>query len=214
MKQIFYFLLLVAIGSFSCTKDDVVQTDTQVGSSKITYYATVTIKGDQYMSVVKDGTFTDPGATAVVDGEEIQVTTSGSVNTAVPGLYTITYTGTNSDGYSSSGSRTVAVLPDAANASSNIAGSYVYVANTAYSNTITKVASGLYNCSNTWGASTIPALLVCVDGTNIFIYSQSSPFGTLSTTTGSSITSTGRLTLEITIPSQDISGSKRVWQKQ
>lgn len=213
MKKIINIFLLFAIGFASCKKDEIVQTDKQVGSSKITYYAIVTVTGNQYMSIVKGGTFTDPGATATVNGKSNPVTVSGSVNTAVPGLYILTYSSTNEDGYSASQTRTVAVLPAAESATSDISGSYSYVANSAYSNTITKLAPGLYLCSNVWGASTIPALFVCVDGANINIYGQNSPFGALTATTAT-LSSTGSLKITVTIPSQGITNAVRSWQKQ
>ena len=55
-------------------------------------------------------TYTDPGATATdnVDGN-VQVTTSGSVDTSTPGTYTITYTAVDNAGNRATATRTVVV---------------------------------------------------------------------------------------------------------
>ena len=70
----------------------------------------ITLNGSNSMSVSQDSVFTDPGATAMdnVDGS-VAVTVSGSVNTAVPGTYTLTYSATDVAGNSSSTTRTVIV---------------------------------------------------------------------------------------------------------
>jgi len=62
------------------------------------------------MAVAAGSAFTDPGATAsdLVDGA-ITATVSGTVNTAVPGSYTLTYTAADTRGNSASATRTVTV---------------------------------------------------------------------------------------------------------
>ena len=56
----------------------------------------ITVLGDNPLTLPVGSTFNDPGATALdaVDGE-IAINASGSVNTAVPGSYTITYSATD-----------------------------------------------------------------------------------------------------------------------
>lgn len=54
--------------------------------------------------------FSDPGATATnASGTPVTVTTSGSVNTSVPGTYTLVYTATDSNGNTAQATRTVIV---------------------------------------------------------------------------------------------------------
>jgi hypothetical protein len=53
---------------------------------------TITLNGDAQISIECGTAFTDPGATATVCGNSIQVTTSGTVNIHAPGTYSITYT--------------------------------------------------------------------------------------------------------------------------
>jgi Domain of unknown function (DUF5011) len=67
------------------------------------------------LRIQQGGTFTDPGATAtdVEDGTipSASITTTGTVNTAVQGTYTLTYSVTDSGGLTTKQARTVAVLP-------------------------------------------------------------------------------------------------------
>ena len=75
--------------------DDVVLT-----SSTDTAGPVITLEGDDTMTVAEDSTFTDPGATAedARDGS-VEVTVGGdTVNTAVPGIYVITYDAVDSAG--------------------------------------------------------------------------------------------------------------------
>jgi hypothetical protein len=99
----FALLGLMLLGS--CDKDT-------EGLTRITYYAELTLEGDATMYVDKGSTFTDPGYTATMNGEDVsdQVQVNSNVNTAKSGVYTITYVIYNEDGFSSSASRQVIVL--------------------------------------------------------------------------------------------------------
>ncbi|MBN1598808.1 MAG: DUF5011 domain-containing protein [Bacteroidales bacterium] len=84
------------------------------GISFITYYPTFEIIGDNpYLIDVNDppAEYVDEGANVTEQGEPIEYTTSGAdavdVNSA--GVYLVTYSATNSDGYSASATRTVVV---------------------------------------------------------------------------------------------------------
>jgi hypothetical protein len=73
----------------------------------------IVITGDASVSVAKDATYQDAGATAsdAVDGT-VAVTATGStaVNTATVGDYTITYSATDAAGNTSTATRTVSVI--------------------------------------------------------------------------------------------------------
>ncbi|MAX49369.1 MAG: hypothetical protein CMD75_00870 [Gammaproteobacteria bacterium] len=71
---------------------------------------TVSIIGDNPITVELGSTYTDPGITATDDsGGQVTVTTSGTVDTNTAGTYTITYTATDSSGNSTTVTRTVIV---------------------------------------------------------------------------------------------------------
>jgi len=71
----------------------------------------VTLAGDAAMQITAGDNFTDPGATATddVDGALTPIA-SGSVDSATPGLYTITYTATDAAGNVGTASRVVTVV--------------------------------------------------------------------------------------------------------
>jgi hypothetical protein len=197
----------------SCSKKGIVDNDKQVGISKITYYATFTMAGDPYMSVVKGQTFTDPGVTATQNGTALTVTTSGTVDVTTVGIYTITYSATNSDGYPASTTRTVAVLPAAETAGVDISGTYYYVATPTATAVVSKLAPGFYAATNCYsGATTIPIQFLCVDGVNLIIPVQATAYGALNGT--GTLSATGALQYVISIPSQGITNRVRNWQLQ
>ena len=69
---------------------------------------TITLNGDDQITLECGSGFTDPGATATVCGSPVTVTTSGSVNPNAPGTYTITYSAT-ANGFTSEATRIVTV---------------------------------------------------------------------------------------------------------
>ncbi len=75
---------------------------------------TITLIGTNPMTLTVGDTFTDPGATAI-DTEDGDLTSSiivsGTVNTSVSGVYTLTYSVTDSGGLTATTTRTVIVNP-------------------------------------------------------------------------------------------------------
>jgi DNA/RNA endonuclease G (NUC1) len=71
----------------------------------------ITVLGDNPLTLPVGSTFNDPGATALdaVDGA-VTVSATGSVNTAVPGEYTITYSATDAANNTATAIRTVNVV--------------------------------------------------------------------------------------------------------
>jgi hypothetical protein len=73
----------------------------------------VTLLGNAAMQITVGDTFTDPGATATdsVDGDlTSHITVSGTVDTTTPGVYTLTYSVTDSAGNTGIASRVVTVV--------------------------------------------------------------------------------------------------------
>lgn len=93
----------VIVGNFSEDESD--QPDT--GNTP----PTITLNGNDQITIECGTAFTDPGATAAVCGGSVPVTASGTVDIHTPGNYTITYTAT-ANGLTSTATRVVTVSPD------------------------------------------------------------------------------------------------------
>lgn len=98
------FLAAVMFLASSCTKD--LETE---GLSRVTFFADLAMAGEEVIFHPLGETFDDPGAMATENGEEIAVVVSGGVDVNTPGFYNISYSAENSDGFSSSVTRTVIV---------------------------------------------------------------------------------------------------------
>jgi hypothetical protein len=211
MKNKFLYCLIPCLAwmMVSCNKNDIVANESQVGISRVTYYATVTMNGNPYMSVVYGSIYTDPGATATEKGKPIAVTTSGTVNTSQVGIYIITYTAVNADGFAASATRYVAVLPSPELPGVDISGSYYYVPTGANNSTVAKVAPGFYTTTNLWSnLTTIPAMFISVNGTTLTIPNQNTAFGPMF---GTGTLTAGALNYTVTLTAQGISNSIRRW---
>ncbi len=98
-------LALIGFGLSSCEKES-------ANKTMVTIYADMQLEGDDYMVIDKGSTYTDPGFSATVDGKDVSANVKiiGEVDSSVSGVYTILYTYTNSDGFTSSLTRIVVVL--------------------------------------------------------------------------------------------------------
>lgn len=107
-KNIFYIMLMLLTSAVTFSSCD---NDSSAGTTRITYYPVLSLNGLSQMEVDKGSTFTDPGCAAEMNGEDIssQVVVTGTVDTSKSGVYTLTYSATNADGFSASTSRTVVV---------------------------------------------------------------------------------------------------------
>lgn len=218
MKIRYSFLLIAFVCALSsCEKDQIISNDKNVGISKITYYANITVTGNSIISIVKGTAFTDPGVKAEAGGTEVPVTTSGAVNTDEVGIYALGYSATNTDGFTSSATRTVVVIPEAEVPGTDISGNYMTTGTTPNA-TITKLAPGVYFTTNCWGngsAAIIPATFICTDGAVVSIPLQNGPAGHIETTMPGTYSPTGLITW--TIIRHDFSPPltlQKTWQKQ
>jgi hypothetical protein len=209
-----FFSLLV-----SCNKDKIHNTSDKVGISKVTYYANIVLSGNSVMSIVKGSPFTDPGAKATAAGKEIPITATGTVDNTKVGLYIINYSATNADGFTSSASRVVVVIPSPEVAGVDLSGSYAPIGGPASigNATITKVAPAVYYTTNVWGggsAAVIPAYFISTDGVSITIPLQGSAYGQLKTTAPGTYSSSGLITWSVILIDQGNLIRVKQWQKQ
>jgi hypothetical protein len=119
MKKVIYSLLicLTLTSLYSCNDKD------SYDDSKITYYATLELKGETSLMWSKGVAYVDPGYTAELRGEDVtsEVVVNGTVDINTPGVYPLTYVITNADGYSVTKNRTVYVAdPTVSNITSGI----------------------------------------------------------------------------------------------
>lgn len=135
-----------------CDKDEINNTDTQVGISRVTFFPTLTMSGDRYVVIPVGTSYTEPGVTATESGVDIPVTISGTVNTNAAGVYTLTYSASNKDGIAASIIRTVVVYnTDASAAANDLSGRYARSTNGSVA-VWTKLAPGVYSVFNPGGA--------------------------------------------------------------
>jgi hypothetical protein len=116
MKKVYNLLILsmLLVLSSSCEKEL-----TSEGVSKTTYYADMKMAGEQELFLPLNSPFTDPGVTATEKGNPIPVseTVTGiyhpysgtTIDMSAANKYEISYTATNSDGFSANVTRTVYV---------------------------------------------------------------------------------------------------------
>jgi hypothetical protein len=173
-----FFLFLI----YSCNKETIVDTPTQVGISKVAYYPSITINGPKFIAVTEGAGYSDPGATAMLNGDSIKYTTSMNIDASTAsGVYTINYTATSPDG-SNSDQRIVVVVPasvvsDPVVIANDYSGTYLRPA-TGVTSTWTKIYTGVYTVENPGGSSGVGLLVVATNysANNIQIPTQNSPY--------------------------------------
>ncbi|HVB19994.1 MAG TPA: DUF5011 domain-containing protein, partial [Candidatus Paceibacterota bacterium] len=102
----------VSVGAATTTTTTIAATATTTASSDTTP-PVVTLNGSAAMELNLGDTFTDPGATALdsVDGTlTAKIVETGTVSTTTIGIYTLTYSVTDSAGNTGSASRVVSVV--------------------------------------------------------------------------------------------------------
>lgn len=125
MKNIVILSFLAIVFLASCTQKDIIENNEQVGISKITYYITFNLNEGTTVVFPKGSAYVDPGYVAMEAKNDVtsKVKVEGTVDGNKVGLYTLTYSAVNSDGYSSSTRRTVIIYDPAAPAT-DLGGDY------------------------------------------------------------------------------------------
>jgi hypothetical protein len=124
MKKILYSFLVCLLFIFtSCEKD------TQ-DTSKITYYVTYDIKGGKTFLVPVGTSYVEPGVIAMEGDKDVtsSMKTTGTVDANKIGVYPVTYSAVNVDGFASSDIRTVVVYDPAIK--TDISGKYTVAGST------------------------------------------------------------------------------------
>lgn len=108
MKKITRYaaLAIVALLTLASCEDKASQ-----GLTDITYYAEIVLEGEETMVVNKGDAYVEPGFSATMKGEDVteQVVVEGELDTNTSGIYTISYSVTNADGFVASATRTIVV---------------------------------------------------------------------------------------------------------
>lgn len=161
MRKILLFSFLAIAFLVSCTEKAIIDNADQVGISKITHYITLSLTKGSTVTFAKGSPYVDPGVVAMEGTKDVstKVKVSGTVDGNKVGLYNLTYTALNVDGYASSTSRTV-IIYDPAAPTTNIGGNYLsnvsraapYARSfTGLSVSITKLAPGFFYFSDFFG---------------------------------------------------------------
>jgi hypothetical protein len=166
MKKLIIFSFLVVALLLGCNKADFVDNAQHVGISTVTYYVTFDLTGGTTVVFPKGNAYIEPGfvakevdfATQEVKTVTSKVKVTGTVDGNTIGLYTLTYSAVNADGYTSSVERTVIIYDPLAPAT-DLGGKYkcgivrapggkTFVALNA---SITKLGPGFFYCSDFFG---------------------------------------------------------------
>jgi hypothetical protein len=163
----FLLALFVLAG---CKKD----TTADVSKAVKVSFPAIALNGNAVVIVAVGAAYTDAGGKLTDDitgaVSDIQPTSS-NVNTAIPGLYVVTYSATNANGFETSASRLVAVT--SVNNPIDRSGTYLRTA-TGVNCYITKLASGVYKVTNPGGAGVGANTIVYMVETALNVYSAPS----------------------------------------
>ncbi len=161
--------------------------------SFITTYPVITLNSPALIIQAKGVAFVDP-AEAKVGDQTVPLKIDGAVDETKPGLYLITYTATNKDGFGRSTSRQVVVYDPATDAT-DLTGAYLRAA-TGVTVNVVKVSPSTYHIDDAagFGSSFLDVIFVNTQGTDLIIPQQVAPSSgiTVASAPGTGhITSTG-----------------------
>ncbi len=122
-------------------------TDDTANVSAITNYATITLNGESLEILFLGDPYTEKGAVSIAGSEVLPTTITGTVDTNTIGVYKITYSAKNNDGFSSSKTRTVIVM-SAQPSTIDLTGTFFRNGN---ANNVTKISDRVYVCDNATG---------------------------------------------------------------
>jgi len=156
---LYTFAWILATSVLSACNDD----NDQLTDTKITYYADIVLDGDDPLTVPLGTAYAEPGYTATLNNNDVTsgVTVTSDVDVNTPGVYSVEYSYTNAEGFTTSESRTVVVYdPDCSDA--DLTGTWTVVspstrtspsqvAFAGYTVAIQKLAPGVFYCTDLMG---------------------------------------------------------------
>lgn len=137
------FLVLSFATLVSCSYEE------EIGSS-VTVYPTLTVNGEEIVTLAKGTPYVELGATATAGTETLPVVTTGTVNSNTIGVYKVEYEAFNSDGFAASKTRTVIVMSPTPSAI-DLSGDWFRGAG---KNVIKRISDRVYICDNATGYTT------------------------------------------------------------
>ena len=161
-----FLLLFLAVG---CSLEAPIE-------STITEFAEFEMTGGTYVYVEEGTPFVEPGIAALAGGESLEVETSGTVDENTPGVYVLTYSAVNADGFPATATRYVAVGNSEVALNRNLSGTYLTGTR---ANTLTQIAPGFYLNSDTLPNNSIQVFMADLGNGQLIIPPQSSRFGTV-----------------------------------
>ena len=167
--------------------------------SRVTVFPELTLNGDATIFHIAGTTFNDPGANATVGGAPIEFATNSNLDTNTPGVYSISYSAFNDDGFEAAAVRTIYVYEtgdDIAGIYSGIrdsrgTGGLVLVSTRTDGNyNITDMLAGFYHQGLGYGpAYAFPGVIAVSSGVVTHVVRGSGGFGPVSIQNGSADTS-------------------------
>lgn len=182
MKRIINYIVLLALPALliaGCKKDTTANVSKEVKVS----FPEITLNGNALVIVASGATYTDAGAKLKDDitGAVTDIQPSSNpVNTAQPGLYVVTFSAANANGFEATATRVVVVT--GTSGAINRQGTYLRAV-TGVNCFITKLAEGVYELKNPAGFGGSPDTKVYMVETapNVYVCpAQPSDFGTMS----------------------------------
>ncbi|MBP5345030.1 MAG: DUF5012 domain-containing protein [Bacteroidales bacterium] len=107
MNKIFLVCSVACMAMFSFTACE----EEEWNDSKVTYYATLTLEGDEVILLDKGTAYVEPGYSAEMKGEDVTsgVIVDSNLDANTSGMYTVSYKFVNEDGFAATASRIIVV---------------------------------------------------------------------------------------------------------
>lgn len=172
MKKLFktFAFLALVVGVYSCDLEDPIE-------SQVTEYAEFEVTGGQYVYWQVGEAFVEPGVVALAGENELEVQVDGSVDVNTPGVYPLTYSAVNADGFAATTVRFVAVGDKSVAFNRDLSGTYVE--SRGRENVVSQIQPGFYLNSDTLPFNSISVFMVDLGNGQIVIPTQQSRFGSI-----------------------------------